>query len=217
MHVFALATQSTGALLFVEQRLYAYQPCARLWRWRAADDKTRCRLLQSRRRISRGFYAIASLFNIQCGTQRSLLCGHVHLPPSFGECATASDSDSDSGTELDVLPTTAASRPTPKPTTTVTATPSTEPTAKPKDTSTPKPTPSPKLPLTAMPMATSSPTVLNASGHLVQQVSFRFAQWIGTHQTAICHLNNYLLIGSAYGPTLPAGWTLVAPPAMSDS
>src|SRR5207245_10788212 len=61
MHVCALATQSTGALLFVEQCLYAYQPCARLWRWGTADDKTRHRLLQSRWRISRGFYAITSL------------------------------------------------------------------------------------------------------------------------------------------------------------
>jgi hypothetical protein len=32
-----------------------------------------------------------------------------------------------------------------------------------------------------------------------------------TGQTAIWYLNNNGLIGGAYGPTLPAGWNLVAP------
>jgi hypothetical protein len=32
-----------------------------------------------------------------------------------------------------------------------------------------------------------------------------------TRQTAIWYLNNFQLIGSAFGPTLPAGWSLIAP------
>jgi hypothetical protein len=32
-----------------------------------------------------------------------------------------------------------------------------------------------------------------------------------TRQTAIWYLNNNQFIGSASGPTLPSGWTLVAP------
>jgi hypothetical protein len=32
-----------------------------------------------------------------------------------------------------------------------------------------------------------------------------------TRQTAIWYLNNNLLIGGAYGPTLSAGWSLAAP------
>jgi len=32
-----------------------------------------------------------------------------------------------------------------------------------------------------------------------------------THQTAIWCLNNNIYIGGAYGPTLPIGWSLVAP------
>src|SRR5436305_1682394 len=49
--------------------------------------------------------------------------------------------------------------------------------------------------------------------HLVHKCYFVLLSGDCVHQTAIWHLNNYLLIGSAYGPTLPAGWTLVAPPA----
>jgi hypothetical protein len=33
----------------------------------------------------------------------------------------------------------------------------------------------------------------------------------GTNQTAIRYLNNFQLIGTAFGPTLPGGWTLAAP------
>jgi hypothetical protein len=32
-----------------------------------------------------------------------------------------------------------------------------------------------------------------------------------TRQTAICYMNNYVRVGAAYGPTLPGGWSLVAP------
>jgi hypothetical protein len=32
-----------------------------------------------------------------------------------------------------------------------------------------------------------------------------------TRQTAIWYLNNNVYTGSAFGPTLPAGWSLVAP------
>jgi hypothetical protein len=32
-----------------------------------------------------------------------------------------------------------------------------------------------------------------------------------THQTAIWYLNDNLLIGSASGPTISVGWSLVAP------
>jgi hypothetical protein len=32
-----------------------------------------------------------------------------------------------------------------------------------------------------------------------------------TGRTAIWYLNNNVYIGGAYGPTLPAGWSLVAP------
>ena len=31
-----------------------------------------------------------------------------------------------------------------------------------------------------------------------------------TRQTAIWYLNNNIFVGCAYGPTLPAGWSLVA-------
>jgi hypothetical protein len=31
-----------------------------------------------------------------------------------------------------------------------------------------------------------------------------------THQTVIGYLNNYVVIGAAYGPTLPAGWSLIS-------
>jgi hypothetical protein len=32
-----------------------------------------------------------------------------------------------------------------------------------------------------------------------------------TRQTTIWYLNNNVFIGSAFGPTLPAGWSLTAP------
>ena len=32
-----------------------------------------------------------------------------------------------------------------------------------------------------------------------------------THQTVVWYLNNYVYIGGAYGPTLPAGWRVAAP------
>jgi hypothetical protein len=32
-----------------------------------------------------------------------------------------------------------------------------------------------------------------------------------TRQTAVWYLNNYLLIGNAAGPTIWAGWSVVAP------
>jgi hypothetical protein len=32
-----------------------------------------------------------------------------------------------------------------------------------------------------------------------------------TRQTAIWYLNNNVFVGGAFGPTLPAGWSLVAP------
>ena len=31
----------------------------------------------------------------------------------------------------------------------------------------------------------------------------------GTRQTAICYLNNNVFVSAAFGPTLPAGWSLV--------
>jgi hypothetical protein len=34
---------------------------------------------------------------------------------------------------------------------------------------------------------------------------------VNTRQTGIYYLNNSVYAGSAYGPTLPAGWSLVAP------
>jgi hypothetical protein len=33
----------------------------------------------------------------------------------------------------------------------------------------------------------------------------------GPRQTAIWYLNNNVLVSGAYGPTLPAGWSLLAP------
>ena len=33
-----------------------------------------------------------------------------------------------------------------------------------------------------------------------------------TRQTAIWYLNNNVFVGSAYGPTLPAGWSLLTGP-----
>ena len=38
----------------------------------------------------------------------------------------------------------------------------------------------------------------------------------GTRQTAIWHFNNNVCAGSAWGPTLPVGWSLVAPSATVD-
>jgi hypothetical protein len=32
-----------------------------------------------------------------------------------------------------------------------------------------------------------------------------------SHQTLIVYLDNNVVIGAAFGPTLPAGWSLVAP------
>jgi hypothetical protein len=32
-----------------------------------------------------------------------------------------------------------------------------------------------------------------------------------THQTAIWYLHNNVFAGGVFGPTLPAGWSLVAP------
>jgi hypothetical protein len=32
-----------------------------------------------------------------------------------------------------------------------------------------------------------------------------------TRQTAIMYMNNNIVIGAAFGPTLPAGWSLTAP------
>jgi hypothetical protein len=32
-----------------------------------------------------------------------------------------------------------------------------------------------------------------------------------TRQTAIWYMNNNVFVGGAYGPTLPAGWSLVGP------
>jgi hypothetical protein len=32
-----------------------------------------------------------------------------------------------------------------------------------------------------------------------------------TRQTAIWYMNNNVFVGGAYGPTLPTGWSLVAP------
>jgi hypothetical protein len=34
---------------------------------------------------------------------------------------------------------------------------------------------------------------------------------VNTHQTGIYYLNDNFYAGSAFGPTLPAGWNLVAP------
>jgi hypothetical protein len=34
---------------------------------------------------------------------------------------------------------------------------------------------------------------------------------VNTRQTGIYYLNNNLYISSAYGPTLPVGWSLVVP------
>jgi hypothetical protein len=39
---------------------------------------------------------------------------------------------------------------------------------------------------------------------------------VGTRQTAIWYLNNNLYASSAWGPTLPVGWSLVAPRATVD-
>jgi hypothetical protein len=33
----------------------------------------------------------------------------------------------------------------------------------------------------------------------------------GTRQTAIWYLNNNVFVNGAFGPTLPAGWSLAAP------
>jgi len=32
-----------------------------------------------------------------------------------------------------------------------------------------------------------------------------------THQTALWYMNNNVRIGSAYGPTLPPGWSVAVP------
>ena len=83
--------------------------------------------------------------------------------------------------------------PTPTPTSTPTSTPTPTPPA------TPSPTP------TATPIPTASPVTadFNGDGHPDWVV-----RYTATGQTAIVYLNNNIVIGAAFGPTLADGWVL---------
>ena len=82
--------------------------------------------------------------------------------------------------------------PTPTPTPTTTATPTPTP---------PPPTPTPTATTTPMPSAATAD--FNGDGH--PDWVIRYA---ATGQTAIVYLNNNVVIGAAFGPTLAAGWAL---------
>jgi cell division septation protein DedD len=102
--------------------------------------------------------------------------------------------------------------PTPTPTSTPnpTPTPTATPTATPTPTGTPTPTPSATPTATSTPSATPPPTPtpgagpdFNGDGH-----PDWVAYYTATGQTAILYLNNNVLLGAAFGPTLPAFWSL---------
>jgi hypothetical protein len=80
-------------------------------------------------------------------------------------------------------------------------TPTPTPTATPTATSTPTPTATATVTPTPTPSAATAD--FNGDGH---------PDWVIRHaatgQTAIVYLNNYVVIGAAFGPTLTAGWAL---------
>ena len=87
-------------------------------------------------------------------------------------------------------------------------TPPPTPTPTPTATATPTPTPTPPPP-TATPTATTTPTPSVATADFNGDGSPDYALYNGgTRQTAIWYLNNNVLLGSAYGPTLPPGWSV---------
>jgi hypothetical protein len=87
---------------------------------------------------------------------------------------------------------------TPTPTATATSTPTATPTSTPTP---PPPTPTPTATTTPMPSAATAD--FNGDGH--PDWVIRYA---ATGQTAIVYLNNNIVIGAAFGPSLVAGWTL---------
>jgi len=88
------------------------------------------------------------------------------------------------------------STPTPTPRPTATATPMPTATATPRPTATATPTPTPML---------AVPYDFNGDGH-PDYLLYNS----GTRQTAIWYLNNNVYVTGAYGPTLSAGWQVVA-------
>jgi hypothetical protein len=107
---------------------------------------------------------------------------------------------------------------TPTPTPAATATPTATPTSTPSVTPTGTPAPSPTATPTSTPTATppSTPTPSPTSATAIAMV----ADFNGdghpdvvvrnpsTHQTVLAYLNNNVVIGAEFGPTLPAAWGL---------
>jgi hypothetical protein len=108
--------------------------------------------------------------------------------------------------------------PTPTPTAsptitpTATETPTPTPSATPTPTATPTGTPTPTRTPTPTPAPTRSPTPtcgsLNTDFNHDGKPDYVLYNG-GTRQTAMYYLNNNILLGTAFGPTLPAGWRLV--------
>jgi hypothetical protein len=118
------------------------------------------------------------------------------------------------------------STPTPTPTVTPTATPSATPTATPTVTPpatatptptatpnvTPTPTTTPRATPTATPTVTPTPIPGAATAMVADFNGDAHPDWVVRHaatgQTALAYMNNNVLIGAAFGPTLVAGWGL---------
>jgi uncharacterized delta-60 repeat protein len=112
---------------------------------------------------------------------------------------------------------TATPTPPPTPTPTPTATPTPTPTATPTSTATATPTPTPTATSTPSPTSTPAPTATptptppNASpydfNHDGRPDFVLYNR--STRQTAIWYMHNNVLAGGAFGPVLPAGWSLI--------
>jgi uncharacterized delta-60 repeat protein len=96
---------------------------------------------------------------------------------------------------------------TPTPTPTPTSTPTPPPTPTPTATASPTPTPTP----TASPTPTPTPTPPIASPYdFNHDAKPDFVLYRGsTRQTAIWYMHNNVYAGGAFGPILPAGWSLI--------
>ena len=102
---------------------------------------------------------------------------------------------------------------TPTPTPTPTATPTPPPTPTPTPTPIPTPTPSPTATATPTPTPTATPT---PTPSIASPYDFNhdnkpdFVLYrASTRQTALWYMHNNVYAGGAFGPTLPAGWSLI--------
>ena len=136
-------------------------------------------------------------------------------PP--GPTPTPSPTPTATATPTSTPSPTATSTPIPTPTPTVTPNPTPTPTATPAPTATPSPTPSatPTVTPTATPTPTVTPTptpipLIVARYDFNHDGKSDFVLYNGsTRRTAIWYMNNNVFIGGAFGPILPAGWSLV--------